>query len=235
MGLLKHIKIFSQGVADLLYPARCHLCGADLTPAERFVCIPCVESLPRTGYHRSFRNPMESRFAGQFPFVTATGHFFYSRDSSLAELIQDMKYRNFPSIGNRLGEIAGEELFLTGFLSEIDCVVPLPMHYLKKAKRGYNQTDRIAEGICKASGLELIDALKMTRQRKTQTSLTATQRVNNATDLFAPRPKIDLNGRGVLLVDDICTTGATMGSAAKALTDAFPDIRLYLFALGVTF
>lgn len=222
-------------ILNLIYPAECHLCGNDLAPHERFICTPCIETMPRTGYHRQLRNPMEERFAGQFPFVAATGHFFYSRDSSLAQLIQDMKYRNFPSIGNVMGELAGKELFSTGFLNDIDVIVPLPMYFLKKAKRGYNQTDKIAEGIGKAAGIEVVNALKMVRKRKTQTSLNRNQRLANAQSLFTPRKHIDLNEKGVLLVDDICTTGATMGSAAKALTDTFPHIRLYLFALGVTF
>ena len=178
---------------------------------------------------------MEERFAGQFPFVAATGHFFYSKDSSLSQLIQDMKYRGFPSIGIKMGEIAGKELYTGGFLSDVEVIVPLPMHFFKKAKRGYNQTDKIAEGISKASGIKVADALKMTRRRKSQTTLSRIRRLANADSLFSVREGFNLNNRGVLLVDDICTTGATMGSAAKVLTDAYPDIRLYLFALGVTF
>ena len=145
-------------ILNLFYPAVCHLCGNDLSPHERFICEPCVAGLPRTGYHRHKRNPMEERFAGQFPFVAATGHFFYSRDSSLSQLIQDMKYRNFPSIGNKMGEIAGRELFISGFLNEIDVIVPVPMHFFKQAKRGFNQSERIALGIGKASGLPVCNA-----------------------------------------------------------------------------
>lgn len=229
------MKEFLRGILDLVYPPVCHLCDGELAPHERFVCTPCRESLPRTGYHRNFRNPMEKRFAGRFPFVTATGHFFYSKGSSLSELIQDMKYRGFPSIGDMLGEMAGKELLISGFLSDVEMVVPLPMHWLKRAKRGYNQTDRIAKGIEKATGIEVRNALRMKRRRKTQTALSASQRLVNAEDLFEARKGFDLNGKGVLLVDDICTTGTTMASAAKTLTDAFPDIRLYLFALGLTF
>lgn len=229
------IKRWFNDFLNLIYPAECHLCGNSLSPHEKFICTPCIETLPRTGYHRNLRNPMEERFAGLFPFVAATGHFFYSRDSSLSQLIQDMKYRNFPSIGNKMGEIAGRELYISGFLNDIDIIVPLPMHFIKKAKRGYNQVDNIAAGIGKAAGLKILDALKMTRQRKTQTSLSGMERLANAKSLFAPRKNIDLNHKGVLLVDDICTTGATLGSAAETLTKSFPQIRLSLFSLAVTF
>ena len=229
------LKNWIKDILNLIYPAECHLCGNMLSPNERFICQPCIETLPRTGYHRFLRNPMEERFAGHFPFVAATGHFFYSKDSSLSRLIQDMKYRSFPSIGNKLGEIAGQDLYSTGFLSDIDVIVPLPMHFFKKAKRGYNQTDHIAAGISQATGIPLYNALKMTRLRKTQTSLSRTKRLTNVESLFAVNPGTNLNERGVLLVDDICTTGATIGAAAKTLADTFPKIRLYLFALAVTF
>ena len=229
------IKNWIDGLLNLLYPSECHLCGNALSPQERFICTPCIETLPRTGYHRNLRNPMEERFAGHFPFVAATGHFFYSRDSSLAQLIQDMKYRNFPSIGDKMGEIAGRELYISGFLNDIDVIVPVPMHFFKQAKRGYNQVDNIAKGISKASGIPVLNALKMIRQRKTQTALSGIERLANAEGLFQPRHNIDLENKGVLLVDDICTTGATLGSAALSLTNAFPSIRLFLFSLAVTF
>lgn len=216
-------------------PAECHVCGNALNDEERFICTPCLETMPRTGFHRIKNNPVEERFAGQFPFAAATGHFFYSRDSALARVIQDMKYRWFPSIGEKLGKITGEELYSAGFLNDVSYVVPLPMYFWKKAKRGYNQVDYIARGIAQSCGAEVIDALEMTRGRKTQTSLDRKHRLDNAAGLFKVKTNIDLNSKGVLLVDDICTTGATMGAAAKSLTDAFPGLRLYILALAVAF
>ena len=229
------MKQWLADILNLFYPAQCHLCGNMLAPNERFICNPCIETLPRTGYHRNRRNPMEERFAGHFPFEAATGHFFYSRDSALAQLIQDMKYRNFPSIGVKMGEIAGKELYMTGFLNDVEFIVPVPMHFFKEARRGYNQSERIATGISKSTGIPVVNALKMTRQRKTQTVLSRSERLSNAKQLFEARRKVSLSGRGVLLVDDICTTGATMGSAAETLTEVYPDLKLYLFALGITF
>lgn len=222
-------------ILNLFFPAECHLCGGTLASHEKFICKVCEENLPRTRYHRKPGNPIEERFAGHFPFVAATGHFFYNRDSTLSQLIQDMKYRKFPSIGNKLGEIAGKELYTSGFLNEVEILVPVPMHYLKKARRGYNQTENICQGLASTTGLEVIDALKMIKRRKTQTSLSQSERLSNSENLFAVKKDIDLNNKTVMLVDDICTTGATLDSAAQTLTKAFPMMRLYLFTLGVTF
>lgn len=229
------MKSFLRDIINVFFPAVCHICERRLAPHERFVCTHCLQSLPRTGYHRVRMNPMEERFAGHFPFVAATGHFFYSKDSSLANLIQDMKYRNFPSIGVMLGELAGKELYSAGFLSDIDCIIPVPMHFYKQAKRGYNQAARVAEGIGRTVSIGVTDALLMTRTRKTQTSLSRKLRLKNAENLFEVKKGYDLNQKSILLVDDVCTTGATISSAAKTLTDSFPDCRLYLFSLGITF
>ena len=222
-------------IINLIFPAECHICGNPLASHEKFICTGCEKSLPRTGFHRNLFNPMVERFAGHFPFDKASGHFFYSRDSSLSKLFQDMKYRGFSSIGDYLGEIAGSELFSTGWLSEIECIVPLPMHFLKKAKRGYNQTDHICRGLSAASEIPVVQALKMTRQRKTQTALSRLERLENAKGLFKVKKGVDLNNKFVLLVDDVCTTGTTLDAAASTLTTAFPDIHLSLFTLAVTF
>ena len=59
-------------MADFFMPRRCHLCGCSLRDSERVFCVRCVETLPRSLYHRMPFNPMERRFAGIVPFVRAT-------------------------------------------------------------------------------------------------------------------------------------------------------------------
>lgn len=220
---------------NLLLPPECHVCGTRLAPHERFICSVCLSALPRTGYHRLPMNPMEERFAGQFPFLRASGHFFYSRDSALSSLIHDMKYRHFPDIGTTLGRLAASELFPTGFFEGADVIVPVPMHFLKQARRGYNQTHKIAEGISEATGLPVCHALKATRSHRTQTSLTREQRLANTESLFTVARKEEIEGRGILLVDDICTTGATITAAANAILSAIPESTISLFTIAVTF
>lgn len=219
---------------DVLFPRECHICGAPLAPHERFACSHCLSALPRTGYHRRPMNPMEQRFAGIFPFERATGHFFYTRDSALSQLIQDMKYRRFPAIGDMLGKLAATELYPTGFLNDVDVIVPVPMHFWKQARRGYNQVERLCRGLSEGSGIPVANALKAIRGHKTQTSMTLEQRLNNTRGLFAVSLPNEIRGCHVLLVDDICTTGSTLTSAAETLWTANPS-ALSLFTIGVTF
>lgn len=175
---------------------------------------------------------MEERFAGLFPFERATGHFFYTRDSALARLVQDMKYRGFPGIGHMLGYLAGSELYATGFFDGVDAVVPVPMYIIKRMKRGYNQSEYIARGVSEAIGVPLIPALRAIRGHRTQTALSHEERRANLTGSF--RATREVEGRHILLVDDICTTGSTLTAASEALWESRPS-NLTLLAVGVTF
>lgn len=223
-----------RSMADLLFPRVCHICGTRLAGHERFVCTFCLASLPRSGYHRRSMNPMETRFAGVFPFEKATGHFLYSRDSPLSVLVQDMKYRNFPAIGDMLGATVASELLPVGFFDGVDCICPVPMHFMKKARRGYNQAERIARGISKVACLPVVDFLKATRGHLTQTSMTMEQRRGNLSGIFEPIHRDDIIGKHVLLVDDICTTGSTIIAAGEALCKSDPS-NISILTIGVTF
>lgn len=222
-------------LTDFIFPRRCHICDEILGEGERYVCNACLARIPRTRYHRMPMNPMEQRFAGLVPFERATGVFFYSRESDIAILIQDFKYRGFRGLARYLGEVAGRELFSTGFLADADLILPVPMHFMKRARRGYNQTEQIAAGLSKATGIPVGRNLKARRPHRTQTALTLDQRRRNTAGLFGVNNPEALSGKCVVLLDDVCTTGATLTAAATALADIVPDIRIILLTLGATF
>lgn len=186
-------------------------------------------------FHRLPDNPMERRFIGLFPFRQATGHFFYSRNSSVAELMQDLKYRRFPGLARYLGEIVGRELLPTGFLSDIDAIVPVPMHFMKKARRGYNQTEEIARGVSEQSSIPVITNLRAVRPHRTQTSVGLAGRLTNTEGIFRFFDGPGLKMRKFLILDDVCTTGSTLTSAADALLAELPDSEISLLTVGVTF
>lgn len=222
-------------LGDYMFPRQCHVCGADLSGDDRYICPVCLAAMPRTLYHREPDNAMERRFMGQFPYRQASGHFFYSRESEIARLMHDLKYHRFRGLARYLGEVVGTELLPTGFLSDIDVVLPVPMHWLKQGRRGYNQTVEIARGLSAVSGIRVADNLRAIRSHRTQTRLTLAQRLKNTEGVFLLERPEEINHKGVLLLDDVCTTGTTLASAAIELTSKAPDVRLSLLSIGVTF
>lgn len=224
-----------SNIIDLLIPPKCHVCGETLLHSERFVCTQCCAALPRTMYHVRKDNPVEMRFAGKFPFRRASSHFFYTRSSALSTLIHDFKYRNFPSLARKLGSVMGDELTLAGFLNDIDYIMPLPIHWTRRLSRGYNQTEHIALGVSDISGIPVSTDLRTRRAHRTQTNLTPEQRLLNTQSLFTLKKPERYTGKHILLIDDVCTTGATLTSAANAILSANPHTDISLLTLACTF
>ena len=231
-----------SAITDLILPRECHICERKLLPDEDFVCSICVGKLPVTGYDKywtdktkpnSDLNPMEQRFAGQIPLRHACAPFFYTRDSSLASLVHDFKYRGFSRLAVTLGRIGAESLKDTGFFDGIDLILPIPLHWTKKWKRGYNQSEMIARGISDVTGIPVGFQLKARKPHRTQTALSSEQRIANTKDVFRLKDPRQLEGKKLLLVDDICTTGATLLSAGETIATSLKDTELSLFTLGV--
>lgn len=176
---------------------------------------------------------MEARFAGLVPFVHATAPFFYGRETKLATLVQDFKYRKFPGLARELGRMAALELLPTGFFTGIDVIVPVPLHWRKRMSRGYNQCEQIAYGVGEKTGLPVATNLRAARRHSTQTHLSREERQRNIKGVFKVRKAEALAGKHILLVDDICTTGSTLTAAAQALLAVCPGARLSMMTIGV--
>lgn len=232
-----------SALLDLFLPRVCHICDDKLLDSEEFICSGCKGKLPVTGYEKYWSNksgpntdlnPMEQRFAGQLPLVHACAPFFYTRDSDLSRLIQDFKYRGFSNLASVMGKIGADLLIPSGLFDGVDILIPVPMHWRKKIRRGYNQTEMIVEGVSQATGIPKSTKLKARKPHRTQTSLNAQQRIDNTKGVFALQEAETLKGKHIMLVDDICTTGATLLSAGEAVAASLEnDVRLSLFTLGV--
>jgi ComF family protein len=106
----------------------------------------------------------------------------------------------------------------------VDGVLPVPLHFWRHTWRGYNQAELIAQIFCKKTGLPLMENVLARRRRtRPQTTLRREERVHNVTGAF----KVEVNavgaavrGKRILLLDDVCTTGATLDACAQALKDA---------------
>lgn len=220
---------------DFIFPPVCHICGDKLHRTEQFLCHRCISELPRTRYHNMPDNPIEMRFSGKFPFERATSHFFYAPGNRVATLIHDFKYRSYPSLARHLGSIIGHELLTAGWLSDIDIICPIPLHWWKYTSRGYNQAEEIARGISRETAIDLSLELIATRPHKTQTSFSHSERLKNVKGIFRFDHSERYAGKTILLVDDVCTTGATLTSAAEAVLSAQPEAKIALLTLAATF
>ena len=173
--------------------------------------------LPLTHAHRMNPNPIEQLFWHQLPIVRATSFFFYDTEGS-HQLIHLLKYHDRPQVGRDLAEYMATELRKDGFFDGIDLILPVPLHWRRRLRRGYNQSDYIAQGISCVTGIPIErHAVQRVVNNPTQTHKNISERRSNVEQVFRLVKPERVAGCHVLLVDDVLTTGATAQACGQEL------------------
>jgi len=149
-------------------------------------------------------------------------------------LIHDTKYNRRPIVGRKLARIHARELVKSGFFDDIDLLIPIPLHFTKLWRRGYNQSYEIARGLSDVTGLPIGDNLIATRPHPTQTHKNASQRRANSIGTFRVKHPDELESLHILVVDDVITTGSTILAGLETLHTASPTTRLSAYSLALT-
>ena len=220
---------------DFISPRQCVVCGERLAPTEHSLCSTCLLHLPRTTYQFTpHDNPMAQLFWHLSPVEKAAALIFYEPHSEVAQLIYDLKYHDRPDIGEDMGRLMAGEMQLARFFDGIDMLLPVPLSRKRLRQRGYNQSEQLAVGISDVTHLPVVTkALRRTHFHQSQTQLSRRERQENVENLFELRNGSMLQDKHVLLIDDICTTGATLLACCDALK-AVHGIRLSVLTFGFT-
>lgn len=222
-------------LSQLLFPALCAGCLYPLTESETILCLHCHLALPRTDYHRLASNETTLRLAGRFRFEQATSFLYFAPEGLTQSLIHQIKYEGRKELAIYLGEMFCRELQQSDWMSSIDALLPVPLHPRKQKKRGFNQSDMLAETMAKAARKELLTGvLKRTQFTETQTHKSRAERLENLHQAFALSDAKAAADKHILLVDDVLTTGATIEACARTLA-TIPGIRLSIATLAIAY
>lgn len=201
--------------------------------AEEHVCFRCLSGLPRTHIHLQKDNDLEKALWGKLPLERASAFLYYAKGGDVRKLLFELKYYGNARLGYFLGRCMASELQSSGFFDGVDGLVPVPLHPRKLKKRGYNQSRLLAEGVSSLTGIPLYDDLLVrSLHAETQTHKGSYERWMNVREAFECIPREGLEGRHILLIDDVLTTGATLVSCADALKQ-IPGIRISILALAM--
>lgn len=234
MGIGSTIKRWLSDLIGMFFPRLCEVCDSPLVDGEETLCLKCLYNLPCCNIHRDPFNTIHQRLLRHVPIEKAAAYFYYIRGSRYTELILSAKYRGRPDILRQLAERFTQGIMGDGFFDDIDMIVPVPMYFLKKIRRGYNQTDYIASGISKVTDIPVRQCLTATRPHSTQTHKDAHARWLNTRDIYKLTPGFDLHGKHILIVDDVITTGATICACCEVIHTASPDTKISILTIGAT-
>lgn len=204
-------------LADLLFPPRCLGCRR----VDTWLCADCLGQIPRI--EPPFCTRCGDRVeGGEICARCQTSPLHISRIRSVAHFegtvrhaMHHLKYRGHTALAEPLGGLLAT--YWARHPAPVDAVVPVPLHAARLRERGYNQAALLAREMARRLGLA-VDERTLVRERPTapQVGLTASQRKDNVHDAFRCLNDA-LVGKQVLLIDDVCTTGATLEACTLAL------------------
>lgn len=251
-----------RNLADFLLPRKCIVCGEKLTAQEEHICRWCRDDMPLTRFWQLRHNPMADKInaaiqkeleklwdAGDFRterYVRAAALFFFNEEGDYKKIPYRIKYEGDILAGRHFGRMLGDRLSSAEWFQDIDTIIPVPLHWRRKWKRGYNQAEIIAQGISEALGIPVrTDILRRRKHTRTQINLNIQQKSANVAGAFsASLPQTRSTNaynssnrtyrpRHILLVDDVFTTGATLHACFTALRTVFPpSVRISVATLA---
>ena len=168
-------------------------------------------------------NPIEKIFWGRAPVQQAGALLFFTKDSLVQHLIAQLKYQHNKKVGILFGTLMGKVLAAQANFHQVDLLLPIPIRSAKKNQRGYNQSLVIALGIQQVWNIPIDQkALQKSSWTGTQTKKNRHSRLASDAALFVLAHPSNIEGKNILLIDDVLTTGATLEAAVKCLMTGAP-------------
>ncbi|MFM2095963.1 MAG: hypothetical protein RIS70_3087 [Planctomycetota bacterium] len=218
----------TDALADLFFPPVCLACDAELQPQSVRLCSACQDGigfasaancprcaapLPQLG-SQSANCLYCQRRKYRFRSTMAIGAY----RGSLQQIVLRMKHSMHEPLATVMGQLLGDRVRSRCSDLPIDAVVPVPMHWWRRLRRGTPAAELLAEGVAGQTGWRLVrDLIVCRRATRKQGTLSPADRLENVADAFGVRSRYDVQNARVLLVDDVMTTGATLNAVAQAL------------------
>jgi len=242
-----------RAAGEILLPRQCITCGQRLLLEEKHLCLECLADLPQTYFWTMSHNPMADRFNENIQkdietdeddglherYAYAAALFFYHSEAQYRLIPYQIKYHGNIRAGRYFGRMLGNRLASSKLFEDVDMVVPVPLHWTRKWKRGYNQAEVIAGAVAEALGAPMrTDLLRRRKRTTTQTRMEVEDKRKNVAEAFVSTPSLaDIAAqdsvRHLLLIDDVFTTGSTLMACFTALRTVFPpDVRISVATLG---
>ncbi len=216
---------------ELLLPRLCPVCGKLLMQSEDVMCAFCAIGLPRLLTPHVDDNHMLRTVWSKADIKQSTTFIRYNHHSPYHNLVIEFKFHGKSDLAIKLGRWAAMEAQRQDFWQGVDALVPVPLTTWRRLRRGYNQAEKIAQGMSEVTGLPVLNLLRRTKNRKPQSTLKGEARIKNAEGIYKASVPTEWRGKRLVLIDDVMTTGSTLANCALAIQSADKSAEICIFPL----
>jgi competence protein ComFC len=233
-GPIDNLTRWTGSVMDFFYPPVCLTCRRSLITEEKYICQVCLAEIitrwewqcdkcgavgvgrePEPGHRCRLCPSIGNDYEGVLSAVDYHG--------AAARCVHQFKYIHRAQTGDLMSRVMREHLspLIRPIVPRLDLVTPVPLHWIRRIQRGFNQSVRLAREL--SDSLELRyegNLLRRVRNTRRQATIPQQQRAGNVAGAFKVRRVRDLSESGILLVDDVLTSGSTAQECAAALKRA---------------
>ena len=181
--------------------------------------MTAAQSLPRFDIQSSSQalKPRVYTFA---PVKHAFAYYKFAKHGGVQRMLHHLKYKNCPEVGELVGMWFAHAIKAAGYANSFDLIIPIPLHQAKRRQRGYNQCDYIAKGLSTVLEVSWQPGILLKSQHtSSQTRKSRWERSENVAHSFRLSNAEAVINKRILLIDDVVTTGATLGRGARVLLD----------------
>jgi competence protein ComFC len=204
---------------DFFLPRICPSCKDKLELNEECVCSDCLNKILPADSSR-IRFEFQKKFQSKGIISGFTSLYVFEKDKELQRIIHSMKYENNFRVGESLGTLLGDKLQHEMPIRNLDLIIPVPLHHLKKSERGYNQSFYISKGVNRKLKFVLDKkSVKRIKYTETQTSMNIKERERNISGAFKIKSINNISGKNILIIDDVITSGNTVSEFSKILKE----------------
>lgn len=193
-------------ILHLFFPNRCPVCREIISTDDRF-CPECTDRLKI--YNGSFEINGADKFCACFEY-----------DDSIKPAVFLLKDGICGNSAHAFGSYLAETVENNGISQKMDIIVPVPLSVKSMRKRGYNQTELIAETVSAKLDIPVCCAVRKIRETEEQKTLDSDRRMSNLKNAFEVCSPETIKGKNILLIDDVCTTGSTFSEITFVLKES---------------
>lgn len=198
-----YIKKLLSFIDDILFTVKCPYCGKVIERTE-YACDTCKTKFPKTAFTNYAVGGYET--VSPFPY-----------NGIFSDAVKRFKFGDNPKLSKQLAFPISAEIMKAFDISKIDFITCVPMHKKNFRKRGYNQAELLAKECAEILEIEYLDTLEKFKENHFQHQLSGNKRAANVKGVYRVPDKSTVKDKNILIIDDIITTGNTLGECCRIL------------------